>query len=153
MPARVTRSAHILSFKIQEAAGDLSRFPTSRSLYLPGGKSPRPGDLFDQSRPGPFPGKNRPRGKRGLYRGEIAEEIVRFSRENGGLLSARDFEEARSPGERRYRRLTTVIRFMKRPQLPGMAALMILNLLEGYDLPSMGYQSADHLHFMIEAKK
>ncbi|MBP1715215.1 MAG: gamma-glutamyltransferase, partial [Deltaproteobacteria bacterium] len=39
------------------------------------------------------------------------------------------------------------------PNSQGMAALMILNLLEGYDLSSVGHQSADHLHLMVEAKK
>ena len=39
------------------------------------------------------------------------------------------------------------------PNSQGLTALLMLNLLEGYDLASMGYQSPDHLHLMVEAKK
>ena len=39
---------HILSFKIQEAAADLSRFPTSKNLFLARWKSPQPGRYADQ---------------------------------------------------------------------------------------------------------
>lgn len=39
------------------------------------------------------------------------------------------------------------------PNPQGLAALQALNLLEGFDLPAMGFNSADHLHASVEAKK
>jgi len=45
----------------------------------------------------------------------------------------------------------TVYQLPPNPQ--GLAALQALNLLEGFDLPAMGFNSADHLHASVEAKK
>ena len=146
--------SHILSFKIHEAAGELSRFPTSQSLYLPGGKAPRPGDLLTNPGLAGSLEKISREGRDIFYQGEIGREIVRFSRENGGLLTERDFQEHQStwgkPVSTQYRGYTV---YETAPNSQGLAALLILNLLEGYDLASLGYQSLDRLHFMIEAKK
>ena len=146
--------SHILSFKIHEAAGELSRFPTSQSLYLPGGKAPRPGDLLTNPGLAGSLEKISREGRDIFYHGEIGREIVRFCRENGGLLTERDFQEHQSnwgkPVSTQYRGYTV---YETAPNSQGLAALLILNLLEGYDLASPGYQSLDHLHFMIEAKK
>jgi gamma-glutamyltranspeptidase len=146
--------SHVLSFKIQEATGELSRYSTSKSLFLPGGKAPRPGDVL--TNPGLASSLERiaREGRDVFYKGEIGREIVRFTRENGGLLTERDFLDHRSdwgkPVSTQYRGYTV---YETAPNSQGLTALLILNLLEGYDLASMGYQSPDHLHFMIEAKK
>lgn len=69
-------------------------------------------------------------------------------------MSERDFEETQStwgkPVSTQYRDYTV---FETAPNSQGMTALLILNLLEGYDLSSLGYQSPDHLHLTVEAKK
>jgi gamma-glutamyltranspeptidase/glutathione hydrolase len=146
--------SHILSFKIQEAMGELSRYSTSKSLFLPGGKAPRPADVLTNPGLASSLEKIAGEGRDVFYRGEIAREIVRFSRENGGLLAERDFLEHQSnwgkPVSTQYRGYTV---YETAPNSQGMTALLILNLLEGYDLSSMGYQSVDHLHLMVEAKK
>jgi len=146
--------SHLLSSRIQEASGELSRFPTSQSLFLPGGKVPRPGDVLTNPDLANSLQKIAREGRDVFYKGEIAREIVRFSQENGGLLSERDFQESRptwgEPVSTHYRGYTV---FETAPNSQGLAALMILNLLEGYDLASMGYQSPDHLHLSVEAKK
>ena len=146
--------SHILSFKIQEAEPELSRFPTSKSLFLPGGKAPTAGDMLTNLGLASSLEKIARDGRDVFYKGEIAREIVRFSEKNGGLLSERDFSETKSNWGKavstQYRDYTV---FETAPNSQGMAALMILNLLEAYDLSSLGYQSADHLHLMVEAKK
>jgi len=143
-----------LSFKIREAFPDLSRFPTSRNLFLPGGKIPRPGDMLTNPGLAKSFEKIVRDGRDTFYKGEIAREIVGFSQENGGLLSERDFSETKStwgkPVSTTYRGYTV---FETAPNSQGMAALMILNLVEKYNLSSLGYQSPDHLHLLIEAKK
>ena len=146
--------SHILSFKIHEAQAELSRFPTSQSLFLPGGKGPRPGDLLTNPGLAGSLEKIAREGRDVFYRGEIGREIARFCRENGGLLTEKDFQDHQStwgkPVSTQYRGYTV---YETAPNSQGLAALLILNLLEGYDLASMGYQSLDHLHFMVEAKK
>jgi gamma-glutamyltranspeptidase len=144
----------ILSFQIQEAALDLSRFSTSKNLFLPGGKAPSPGDILTNPNLAKSLEKIAHEGRDVFYQGEISREIIKFSRENGGLLGERDFHETKStwgkPVSSGYREYNI---FETAPNSQGLAALMILNLLEGYDLSSLGYQSPDHLHLMIEAKK
>lgn len=146
--------SHILSFKIQEAALELSRFPSSQNLFLPGGKSPEPGDLLTNLGLAESLAKIARDGRDVFYQGEIARQIVKFSQENGGLLSEKDFQETKStwgkPVSTTYRDYTV---YETAPNSQGLAALLILNLLEEYDLSSLGYQSPDHLHLLVEAKK
>lgn len=146
--------SHILSFKIQEAALELSRFPSSQNLFLPGGKSPGPGDLLTNLGLAESLAKIARDGRDVFYQGEIARQIVKFSQENGGLLSEKDFQETKStwgkPVSTTYRDYTV---YETAPNSQGLAALLILNLLEEYDLSSLGYQSPDHLHLLVEAKK
>lgn len=146
--------SHVLSFKTHEAVSELSSYSTSKGLFLPGGKAPRPGDVLTNPGLASSLEKIAREGRDVFYQGEIGREIVRFSRENGGLLTERDFLEHRSdwgkPVSTQYRGYTV---YETAPNSQGLTALLILNLLEGYSLASMGYQSSDHLHFMVEAKK
>jgi gamma-glutamyltranspeptidase/glutathione hydrolase len=145
---------HIVSFKIQEAAAELSRFPTSKNLFLPGGEAPKPGDVLTNAALAKSLERISREGRDAFYKGEICREIVKFSQENGGLLSERDFRETEAtwgkPVSTPYRDYTV---FETPPNSQGLAALMILNLVESYDFSSLGYQSPDHLHLLIEAKK
>ncbi len=70
--------SHMLSFKIQEAAGDLFAFPSSASLFLPGGKTPLPGDLLANKGLANTFEKIAREGRDVFYRGEIARQIVKF---------------------------------------------------------------------------
>ncbi len=146
--------SHILSFKIHEASAELSRFADSRKLFLPEGKPPRPGDLLTNPGLAASLEKIGREGRDVFYRGEIGSAIVRSLREYGGLLTEEDFHDAEStwgePVSTRYREYTV---FETAPNSQGITALLILNLLEGYDLRSMGHLSADALHLTVEAKK
>ena len=89
-----------------------------------------------------------------FYKGEIADKIDKFMRENGGFLRKADFEKHTStwvdPVSTNYRGYDI---FELPPNGQGIAALQILNILEGFDLKAMGRNSAETLHTMIEAKK
>jgi gamma-glutamyltranspeptidase / glutathione hydrolase len=94
------------------------------------------------------------KGRDVFYKGEIAERIDKFMRENGGFLRKADFEKHTStwvdPVSTNYRGYDV---FELPPNGQGIAALQILNILEGFDLKAMGRNSAETLHAMIEAKK
>jgi len=94
------------------------------------------------------------KGRDAFYKGEVADKIDKFMRENGGFLRKADFEKHTStwvdPVSTNYRGYDV---FELPPNGQGVATLQILNILEGFDLKSMGRNSAETLHAMIEAKK
>jgi gamma-glutamyltranspeptidase/glutathione hydrolase len=93
-------------------------------------------------------------GRDAYYNGPIAATIDAYFRRIGGPLRKSDLAayqaEWVSP-------ITTVYRDVRVAELPpngqGIAVLQMLNILEGFDLRSMGFGSADALHVQIEAKK
>ena len=144
----------IIAADWQAAAPDLARIPTSARCYLPGGVAPTAGDLFRN------PGLARSLrlvaegGSPAFYRGPIAAAIVAYSGSAGGLFSRQDFADHTStwvePVATNYRGYDV---WELPPNGQGIAALQMLNLLEPYDLKTMGPLSADALHLMIESKK
>src|SRR5205809_1995366 len=94
------------------------------------------------------------KGRDAFYKGEIADKIDKFMRENGGFLRKVDFEKHTStwtdPVSTNYRGYDV---FELPPNGQGIATLQILNILEYFDLKSMDLNSAETLHVMIEAKK
>lgn len=131
--------------------GDMPGFA---SVFLPEGAPPAEGEIFRN------PGLARSyrlladRGRDAFYRGEIAKALVAFSDEHGGFFTKEDLASHESewvrPLSTDYRGVTL---FELPPNGQGLAALQMLNVLEGYDLTAMGRGSADFWHVMVEAKK
>lgn len=89
-----------------------------------------------------------------FYRGELAEEIIRFSDEHNGLLALEDLANHRSewvePVSSDYRDLTV---FEVPPNSQGITALMTLNILEQAGLGSLRHLGPAHIHLVTEAFK
>ena len=122
--------------------------------FAPGGRAPVEGEIFknpDLARTYTLLAEH---GRDAFYRGEIADRIDAFMQANGGWLRKTDFAKHTStwvePVSVNYRGYDV---FELPPNCQGIAALEMLNILEGFDLRKMGFQSADALHAMIEAKK
>jgi gamma-glutamyltranspeptidase/glutathione hydrolase len=138
----------------QGAKPFLLAHPDSAKTYLPSGGAPKPGDVFRN----PFLAATYREIARGgrdaFYRGRIAREIVAFSERNDGLFTLRDFADHTSswvdPVSTTYRGYEV---WEIPPPCQGIAALQMLNLLEGYDLKKLGAGSADYWHLFLEAKK
>ena len=94
------------------------------------------------------------KGPDAFYKGEIADKVDEFMRANGGFLRKADFEKHTStwvePVSTNYRGYDV---FELPPNGQGIAALQMLNILEGFDLRAMGRNSPETFHAMIEAKK
>src|SRR5438046_2469872 len=89
-----------------------------------------------------------------FYKGDIAREMAAFSEANGGLFRYQDFAEycakIETPVFTDYRGY----RVYKNPSASqGPAELIALNLLEGYDLRSLGHNSPEFIHTNVEAMK
>ena len=93
-------------------------------------------------------------GHDGFYQGSIARQIVSCSDRNGGLLSVDDLAtyeaEWVAPLPTTYRGWTV---YELPPNGQGIAALVMLNILERSPMASYGHNSAEALHTLIEAKK
>ena len=93
-------------------------------------------------------------GRDAYYKGEIARTIVDYSNKTGGLFSLRDFADHHGEW---VEPVSTDYRGYRVWELPpngqGIAVLQMLNILEGYDLASLGHNSAEYLHLFLEAKK
>ena len=126
----------------------------SARVYLPGGRAPRVGQMFRNPDLAMNYRMIAANGRDAFYRGPIAQRIVGCSAQHGGALTAEDLEaydaEWVTPLSITYRGWTV---YELPPNGQGIAALMMLNLLEHAPLSSYGHNSAEALHTLIEAKK
>jgi len=118
------------------------------------GRTPAKGDIFKNPALAKTLRLIGEKGRDAFYKSEVADKIDKFMQENGGYLRKADFEKHTStwvdPVSTNYRGYDV---FELPPNGQGIATLEILNILEGFDLKSMGRNSAETLHAMIEAKK
>ena len=145
--------SHVLSRAI--AADELlCQFPTSQAVFTRNGRPLQPGEILYQ--------KNLARtfqaivdgGRDAFYRGEIARAIVKFSEEQGGILTMQDLADCRArwqdPIATTYHGHTV---YEAPPNSSGHILLQELNLVEQFDLKGMGCNTAESIHLMVEAKK
>lgn len=126
----------------------------TKEAFLPGGRAPAEGEVFRNPDLGQTFRRIAGQGRDGFYTGPVAEAIVRLSKEEGGLMTLDDLRELQAdwvtPISTTYRGWTVY-------ELPaptqGIAALMMLNLMEQYPLAEWGFHSPRTMHAMIEAKK
>jgi gamma-glutamyltranspeptidase/glutathione hydrolase len=135
-------------------ARNLRDFPNFAATFMPGGRAPAKGELFRNPRLADSLAAIAEGGRKAFYEGDIARRIETYMRANGGYLTAADLAAHRSewvePVSTNYRGYDV---WELPPNTQGIAALQMLNILEAYDLKSMGFGSADYLHLLIEAKK
>jgi gamma-glutamyltranspeptidase/glutathione hydrolase len=95
------------------------------------------------------------RGEEGFYRGAVAQRITAAMHAGGGLITAEDLARyhaiERAPVRGTYRGFEVVS--SPPPSSGGVHILEILNILEGYDLKSMGHNSAAYVHHLAESMK
>lgn len=118
------------------------------------GRTPAKGDVFKNPALARTLRLIGEKGRDVYYNGEIADKIDAFMQANGGYLRKADFAKHTSawidPVSVNYRGYDV---FELPPNGQGIAALQMLNILEGFDLRGMGFDSASALHTMVEAKK
>ncbi|HKJ20442.1 MAG TPA: gamma-glutamyltransferase, partial [Woeseiaceae bacterium] len=132
----------------------IGHFPGFAETYMPNGDVPRKGEMFKNPRLANTLAAIADKGRDEFYKGDIARKIDAYMAEQGGLLTYEDLAEHTSewvtPVSTNYRGWDV---YELPPNGQGIAALQILNILEGYDIASMGFGSAEYLHTLVEAKK
>jgi len=133
----------------------LASQPGAKSTYLVGGeRAPGFGEIWKN----PDLAKSFRRvaeyGRDGFYTGPTAEAIVDTIREYGGVMTLEDLSDFQpewvDPISTTYRGWTV---YEIPPNTQGIAALMMLNIMEQFPMSEYGFHSAKSLHTMIEAKK
>ena len=128
--------------------------PEAAAIFLKNGRAPRAGHSLvnaDLARSIEAVGAG---GHAAYYEGEIAKELSRFARANGGFFTEADFRAQRAqwrePISTDYRGVRL---YQTPPPTQGLSVLQMLKLLEHYDLAAMDYLGADHVHFLVQAKQ
>ena len=128
--------------------------PAAAQMYLTDGEAPEHGDIVRMPDLGETLRVLATEGRDAFYKGEIARLIVGTSDIMGGFLTMADFEEFDAqwvePVSTTYRGHEV---YEMPPNTQGLVALEMLNIVEGFDLESMGHNSPQYLHTLVEAKK
>ncbi len=154
----IAERGYLLSPVVQQkwsaATDELQSFPGFASAFLPRGRAPNVGELFQF--------KSAAMGLRAIatsrgsafYGGEIAQAIASFAAKNGGTLTAKDFADYRcewvTPIAKNYRGYTL---HEIPPNGQGIAALIALGILDQFDVAGLAVDGVDSQHLQIEAMK
>ncbi len=150
-------------------AARIAQWPSNAEIFLPGGRTPRVGERFVQRDLGRMlrmlveaEDGARHQGREAaiqaardrFYTGDIAERIATFFAEEGGFLTLDDLRnfsvDVEEPVSVNYRGYNV---YSCRPWCQGPVAPQTLAILEGYDIASLGHNSADTLHLITESLK
>lgn len=137
-----------------ESEPDLHNDANAAGAYLVQGHAPRLGEIFRNPDLAHSLELVAEGGRDAFYKGEIARRIVAYSEKLGGTMTAHDLAEYSSEW---VEPISTTYHGWAVYEIPpngqGIAALEMLNLMEGFPLARFGHNSIDALHVMIEAKK
>lgn len=132
----------------------LRQDPNAAATFLPQGHAPHTGEIFRNPDLAWSLTQVARHGRKAFYEGAIAQRILASSRALGGTMTAEDLAKFSSqwvePISTTYRGWTV---YELPPNGQGIAALMMLNLMENFPLAEYGPGSANAFHVMIEAKK
>jgi gamma-glutamyltranspeptidase/glutathione hydrolase len=132
----------------------LQSLPGFAESFLPWGRAPNVGELFQFKAAAKGLRAIAETKGRAFYEGEIAEALVRFSKQHGGAMSLQDLAAYKpewvEPIAQNYRGYTL---HEIPPNGQGIAALIALGILENFDIASMKVDGIDSQHLQIEAMK
>src|SRR5262245_40096898 len=144
----------IIASRWQAWTSKLAADPNAAETYLPNGRAPRAGEIFLNRALASSLRRIAERGAAGFYEGPTADAILQTSHQHGGTMSAADLSgftaEWVEPIATTYRGWSV---YELPPSTQGIAALMMLNIMEQFPLGQLGFHSPAALHVMIEAKK
>ena len=146
--------SELIAYYLERSAMGFKKYPGFKETYMPGGKTASKGEIFKN----PYLANTLERvareGKEVFYKGDIARTIAKYMKDQGGFLTYEDMADHRSewiePVSTNYRGFDL---WELPPNGQGIAALQMLNILEGYDIAAMGFGSKAYIHAFVEAKK
>lgn len=146
--------SELIAYYWSQDVGNLIEYPGFRAQFTFDGRAPRKGEIWKNPNLAETLEVLAKGGRDAFYQGEISRNIAQYMRDQGGFLSYEDLSDHHGewvdPVSSPYRGCDV---WELPPNGQGIAALQILNILEGYDLGTLGFGSPEHLHLLIEAKK
>ena len=144
----------LIAYYLDRSVARIGHYPGFKETYMPDGKMPAKGEIFRN----PYLANTYEiianQGRDAFYKGDIARTIEAYIKENGGFLNYEDMAAHTStwvdPVSTNYRGYDV---WELPPNGQGIAALQMLNILEAYDIASMGLYSPEYIHLFVEAKK
>ncbi|KQZ59226.1 MULTISPECIES: gamma-glutamyltransferase [unclassified Lysobacter] len=155
---RYAREGHpvheVIAYYWNASVPRLSKWPGFKEQFTIDGRAPRTGETWKNPNLAATLEKIANGGRDAFYKGDIARTIDAYFKANDGYLSYDDLAshhgEWVEPVSSNYRGYDV---WELPPNGQGIAALQILNILEGYDLTRYGFGSPEHVHLFAEAKK
>lgn len=133
----------------------MGRLPDSRRVWLPNGRAPRPAELFQNPEFAQTLQTIANDGYDAFYFGDLGSQIAQAVQDDGGVLTQDDLAAYQAewvePISIPYRDSFTFYEIP--PNGQGLTALLALNIAKQFDLPALGYGTADYYHALIEAIK
>jgi gamma-glutamyltranspeptidase/glutathione hydrolase len=146
--------SEVIAYEMDYGSEGIEDLPGFAATYLPNGRPPKKGEVFKNPDLSNTYEKIANGGRDEFYKGDIARTIDAFMKKHKGFLS---YEDLASHTSNWVEPVSTNYRGYEVWELPpngqGTAALQMLNILEGYDIASMGFGSTEYLHVLTEAKK
>jgi gamma-glutamyltranspeptidase/glutathione hydrolase len=146
--------AELIAFYLERSAPRYEQYAGFKEVFMPDGRTPKKGEIFKNPYLANTLQTIAEEGRDAFYKGDIARTIDKYMKDQGGFLSYEDLAEHKSewvePVSTNYRGYDV---WELPPNGQGIAALQILNILEAYDIKSMGFGSEEYMHLLIEAKK
>lgn len=144
-----------LARSLEGVLPEMKMYPASVAQFTKHGAPFAAGDVLKQPDLAATLRRVASRGPSGFYEGPVAEAFEREMRAHGGLITKEDLRRYRAvrrmPLSGTYRGYDIIA--MPPPSSGGVAIIEMLNLLEGYDLGSMGAGSSQAIHLAVEAMR
>jgi gamma-glutamyltranspeptidase/glutathione hydrolase len=146
--------SEIIAGQWKEVESMLARDPNAAKTFLIDGKAPKPGDVFRNPNLASSLELIAKGGRDAFYKGPIAKAIADEMERRHGLITLKDLGDHHADW---VDPLATTYRGYQVLELPpntqGVAALEMLNIMEGFDLKALGWGSAAYLHALVESKR
>nr|WP_283106375.1 gamma-glutamyltransferase [Shewanella submarina] len=146
--------SELIAYYFEKNADRLSQYDGFADVYMPGGATPKTGEIFRNPALANTYRKIASDGRDAFYKGDIARTIADYMRAQDGYLTYEDMAAHTSewiePVSVNYRGYDL---WELPPNGQGIAAQQILQMLEPHDLAAMGQTSPEYVHLFVEAKK
>ncbi|MFI4969721.1 MAG: gamma-glutamyltransferase, partial [Lysobacterales bacterium] len=144
----------LIAYYWQLSVPRLAKFPGFTEQFTLNGKAPAKGEIWKNPNLANTLDAIAKGGRDAFYKGAIAHTIADYMKAQGGFLSYDDLAAHKGewvePVSTNYRGYDV---WELPPNGQGLAALQMLNILEGYDFSKIAFGSTEHVHLFVEAKK